>query len=528
MKRTVLKSLLFTLLSTLLITACKKNDSESPTELSEQEIKDLSEIPFDSTLVAPFFIKHPQLEKYHKDVTKLYVKQDFRFMWYDRNGINEFANILYNKINNLSEEGVEASIPYKLEFNSFYETPQSSKDPQINAELLTTALYFFYLDKVYHGIDAAKSNEMEWFLPREKQTYAAYTDSLLTDGSHVKKEKKTLFSQYYLLRDALKKYRAIEKKASWDSIAMPSGYKTLKIGDSLTAIAQVRTRLHLEGLLDTDSKSGMYDADLADAVVKFKATRGIKGDKLLYASTLNYLSTPLPNLIKTIVVNMERCRWISKDITNAKEVIAVNIPAYQLTYFENGKNVLNLNVVVGKTLNKTVIFSAPMKYIVFSPYWNLPQSIIKNEIVPAINRNPNYLAQHNMEWNNGRVRQKPGAGNSLGRVKFLFPNSNAIYLHDTPSKHLFSRDKRAFSHGCIRVEHPEVLAATIMKNDTAWDAEKIDEAMHLGKEKWYTLKNKIPVYIGYFTSWVDASGTIHFYDDVYNRDPALAALLFEK
>lgn len=233
---------------------------------------------------------------------------------------------------------------------------------------------------------------------------------------------------------------------------MPSGYKTLKIGDSLTAIAQVRTRLHLEGLLDTDSKSGMYDADLADAVVKFKATRGIKGDKLLYASTLNYLSTPLPNLIKTIVVNMERCRWISKDIANAKEVIAVNIPAYQLTYFENGKNVLNLNVVVGKTLNKTVIFSAPMKYIVFSPYWNLPQSIIKNEIVPAINRNPNYLAQHNMEWNNGRVRQKPGAGNSLGRVKFLFPNSNAIYLHDTPSKHLFSRDKRAFSHGCIRVE----------------------------------------------------------------------------
>ena len=110
---------------------------------------------------------------------------------------------------------------------------------------------------------------------------------------------------------------------------------------------------------------------------------------------------------------MERCRWISKDIANAKEVIAVNIPAYQLTYFENGKNVLNLNVVVGKTLNKTVIFSAPMKYIVFSPYWNLPQSIIKNEIVPAINRNPNYLAQHNMEWNNGRVRQKPGAGNSL-------------------------------------------------------------------------------------------------------------------
>ena len=132
-----------------------------------------------------------------------------------------------------------------------------------------------------------------------------------------------------------------------------------------------------------------------------------------------------------------------------------------------------------------------------------------------------------MEWNKNSVRQKPGPTNSLGLVKFLFPNSNDIYLHDTPSKSLFNRDSRAFSHGCIRVARPRDLATAIMKNDPKWDAEKINAKMDSGDEYWYTLKEKIPVYIGYFTVWVDTEGLVHFYDDVYKRDEKLAALLFE-
>jgi murein L,D-transpeptidase YcbB/YkuD len=232
--------------------------------------------------------------------------------------------------------------------------------------------------------------------------------------------------------------------------------------------------------------------------------------------------------IKTLIVNMERCRWVSNDITKAKELIAINIPAYQLTYFRNGKPELRSNVVVGKVMNKTVIFSAPMKYIVFSPYWNIPKSILENEILPSIEKNPNYLEEHDMEWHNDYVRQRPGPKNSLGMIKFLFPNSNAIYLHDTPAKSLFNREDRAFSHGCIRVEKPVELATLIMKNDSNWNEEKIREAMSKGEEKWYTLKNKIPVYIGYFTAWVDDQGEIHFYEDIYKRDDQLASLLFLK
>jgi murein L,D-transpeptidase YcbB/YkuD len=389
-------------------------------------------------------------------------------------------------------------------------------------------MYFYYVDKVYQGLDTESTNQMEWFLPREKQSYGKYLDSLLVNPSLIKKNEKGLFAQYYLLKNVLKSYREIEKNGGWETIKMDSAVKSLNVGDSSRTIAQLRTRLFLTGELKTDSKSAIYDDALAKAVLQFKETNRNASSTIILPSHLKVLNIPVSDRIKTLVVNMERCRWIAKDITKAKELIAVNIPAYELTYFKDGKPSFKSNVVVGKTVNKTVIFSAPMRYIVFSPYWNIPYSIIKNEIKPGIEKDPNYLAKHNMEWNEGKVRQKPGPKNSLGLIKFLFPNSNSIYLHDTPSKHLFSRRDRAFSHGCIRVEKPKELAEVLLKDDPKWTSEKIDEAMNKGVESWYTLKNKIPVYIGYFTAWVDVEGKLHFYDDIYERDEPLAALLYEK
>jgi len=185
-------------------------------------------------------------------------------------------------------------------------------------------------------------------------------------------------------------------------------------------------------------------------------------------------------------------------------------------------------VVVGKPMTKTVIFSGKMQYVVFSPYWNVPPSIINKEIKPAMKRNPNYLASHNMEWNGGRVRQKPGPRNSLGLVKFLFPNSNNIYLHDTPSKSLFAEDKRAFSHGCIRVAKPKDLAMRLLRNYPEWTSEKIDAAMHAGTERTVALKPTIPVYIGYFTAFLDTDGQLNFRSDVYNRDGSLLNMLMQQ
>ena len=206
----------------------------------------------------------------------------------------------------------------------------------------------------------------------------------------------------------------------------------------------------------------------------------------------------------------------------------VNIPSFNLTYFKNGKPALESKVVVGKSLNRTVVFSGQMSEIIFSPYWNVPSSILIKEILPAIAKNGNYLAQHDMEWVGNKVRQRPGPENSLGLVKFVFPNSFSIYMHDTPAKTLFQEEQRAFSHGCIRVARARDFAVAILKDDKNWTPEKIDAAMNRGVEKTYKLKTKIPVYIGYFTSWVDDKGIVHFYEDIYNRDQRLASLIFAK
>jgi murein L,D-transpeptidase YcbB/YkuD len=206
----------------------------------------------------------------------------------------------------------------------------------------------------------------------------------------------------------------------------------------------------------------------------------------------------------------------------------VNIPQFLLMAHRGNNIEWSCPVVVGKSTNKTAIFKGTMKYVVFSPYWNVPRSIMNKEILPAMRRNKNYLENHDMEWNGGKIRQKPGPQNSLGLVKFLFPNSFNMYLHDTPSKSLFKEEKRAFSHGCIRVSEPKKLAVFLLENDPEWTSEKIDEAMNSGKEQYVTLRKTVPVYIVYFTAFVDDKGKLNFREDIYHRDNQLRDMIFTK
>ena len=233
-----------------------------------------------------------------------------------------------------------------------------------------------------------------------------------------------------------------------------------------------------------------------------------------------------------ILVNLERMRWMpAQDDSNH---IFVNIPDYKMYVYDSSKLRFSMNVIVGKTATSTTIFSGNLKYVVFSPYWNVPYSIVKNEIAPGMKRSGSYLSRHNMEViGKGKdglpvIRQNPGGSNSLGRVKFLFPNSYDIYFHDTPNKGLFGSTNRNFSHGCIRLSEPKKLAQYLLRNDTAWNEEKIDSAMHLSKEKSITLKKQVPVTLAYFTAWVDEKGLLNFRRDIYKHDSVLAARLFVK
>ncbi|CAM4084331.1 murein L,D-transpeptidase [Flavobacterium antarcticum] len=513
------------LCSCLFLTNCK---NKQPKVLAELELKldqpDPELKPFDSTLIEPFFKKYPELAIYKEEVLAVYRNHTFNYLWHDSKGRKETADVLYNRVNSIAEEGIMQAIPYKKEFDLKL---QESAATNLSSELLLTSYYFFYTDKVLAGIDQKKREDMGWFLKRERTSYVSYLDTLLANPGLVNKETQ-LNKQYYLLKNALEEYRELAKNGGWDSIQIPEKFKTLKVKDSSELILKIRKRLVITGDLKEDSGSAIFDESLIEGISNFQKRHGFVVDKAIGKLTLGAMNVSVEDRIKTIMINMERCRWISPNISKDKEYVVVNIPAYKLIYIKDDKVALESNVVVGTTMHQTVIFSGKIKYIVFSPYWNIPQSIIKNEVLPGIEKNSNYLENHNMEWNNGLVRQKPGARNSLGLVKFLFPNSNNIYLHDTPSKSLFQRDSRAFSHGCIRVEKPKELAQVILENDSKWNSEKIDLAMNKGEETWYTIKNEIPVYIGYFTAWTDRDGKVNFYHDVYKRDSQLATLLTEK
>ena len=495
--------------------------------ITSNDIHKYSKIPFDSTLVVPFFEKYPYLIQFKKEVVTLYRKHKHQYIWFDEKGINEIGDLLYDKINNMQNEGLPASVPYKEKLEELRQLSEDLKKPDLETELLISSLYFFYANKVYKGLDANKSKQLGWHLPRKKLSYINYLDSILVKPSLIDKDEKEVLGEYYRLREVLQKYRKIEKEGGWNTIEYKPKLKSLKPGDTARTITQIRKWLFSTGDISMDSKSNTYDTELKAGILKFKNRFNFTPDSLITPKHIAVMNVSITERIKTIMVNMERCRWISNDISKAPEFIVINIPSYQLTYFKNGKLALISKVVVGKTMNKTAVFSANMQYIVFSPYWNVPKSIIRKEILPAIAKNSNYLAKHDMEWNGDNLRQRPGPKNALGLVKFLFPNSNSIYLHDTPSKSLFDEEKRAFSHGCIRIAKPRELAQLILKDDPNWTPEKIDAAMNSGVESWYTLKNKIPVYIGYFTAWADNEGVIHFYDDVYGRDDQLASLLFE-
>lgn len=478
----------------------------------------------DSTYISPFFEKFPDLKEYKKDYDEIYNHYEHHFIWFNEKGMRDFGEALYEKSKNLKEDGIYNEFPYQSSVDSIYAIKIKNPKEHPDAELLMTGLYLFYLDNVYKGIGIAHTNDTGWLLPRKDVDETQALELLIADED-LEKDDSLMFNQYFKLRNVLKDYRQIEKAGGWEKIGAGDS-KSFKPGDQSPVIKQIRNRLAATGEIKNNNGSEVYDEELKNGLISFQLSHGFNRDSIINAEHIAALNVPVQEYIKKIVVNMERCRWLPADFVKADEAILVNIPAYHLDYYEKGKVTFESDVVVGSQLHKTVIFDGDMTYIAFSPYWNIPQSIIENEVKPGMEKDKNYLQKRNMEWNDGQVRQLPGGNNSLGLVKFMFPNENNIYLHDSPAKSLFGAEDRARSHGCIRVAKARDLAIKILEDDKEWTPKKVDAAMHAGKESTYTLKKKIPVYIGYFTAWVDEDDQIHFYKDIYKRDNKIADLLF--
>jgi L,D-transpeptidase YcbB len=485
---------------------------------------DQSTLRFSSSRLDSFFIKYDTLRGFQNDLKQFYTTRHYAFAWYTDSGLTEQASHLYVRLENLPEEGLNVVLPYKRTLDSLINIGNTqTTDQKSETELLLTSLYFFFAQKVWGGMEESATQQVDWLMPRKKLSYAGLLDSMLKPGG-TSTAIKPVYRQYSLLKEYLKKYKALPPDNI--TITLP-GNKPIRPGDTSLMIIKLRKKLMLLGDLPNgyDTTSGIYDSILLTAVKRFQKRHGMKEDGIAGGGMVRELNVPVQKRIEKIIVNMERNRWLPTDVRG--RYLAVNIPEFVLHAYNDDSLLWNMNVVVGRDVNKTVIFAGTINQIVFSPYWNVTANILKKEILPGIQKNPAYLETHHMEKFGDGVRQKPGPWNSLGGVKFLFPNSHNIYLHDTPSKSLFQESKRAFSHGCIRVAEPKNLAMYMLRDDPTWTEERITKAMASGKEQYVAVKNPMPVYITYFTAWVDRQGDLNFREDIYNRDSQLSNLLMK-
>ncbi|MDB4906629.1 MAG: ErfK/YbiS/YcfS/YnhG family protein [Gemmatimonadetes bacterium] len=402
------------------------------------------------------------------------------------------------------------------------QTKTPTADQVAQADLLLTSAFTALGEDLLTGQVNPKEMSQDWHIdPQEEHVDSALVRSLRDpDLAAAIGRMRPQDEDYANLRKDLVTYRALTQKGGWNPV--PSGKATTPgQPDAPARLEALRARLSMEGYQVPATAGALYDRPLAALVAQFQSRHGIAVDSTLGPETISSLNLSAEYRLGQVAANLERYRWLPRSL--GERYILVNVPAFRLEAYDKGEKALEMKVIVGQEYEgkNTPVFSDTMQYVVFRPYWNITPDIQAKEVGPKIAADPGYLDRENLEYYKDggatRIRQKPGPKNSLGLVKFLFPNSFNIYLHDTPADNLFEKDVRAFSHGCIRLEKPEEMAQFVL----GWDANQVREAMQNGPDnKSVTLKQTIPVYIAYFTAYT-RDGQLYFGNDLYDRDAAL-------
>ncbi len=540
---TTKSKIIFALLVALTILGCKDKKSSKTSIYNDQNYTDLV---LNETSVNNYFKAFPESDTIKNEVIQFYERREYQFAWFNKKGMTESVSNFYNQVQNYSADFDNKKFLNKRLDSLIYYIKKDKKNSLIKEnheeklEILLTTTFFKYSKKVYGGISKSPY-ELDWFIPRKKKNYQFLLDSLvaLNKGENISEP---VNHYYQKLKEKLRDYREIAKKGGFPVIVTPK--KLLSITQNDSCLPAVKKYLFLTGDLKVNDNTIIYTDQLAKAVMNFQHRMGLTENGKFDTQTLVELNKPVAFRIKQMMVNLERLRWVPVAMEN--EFLLVNIPEFKLHVIENGKVVWVTNVVVGKNAKKTSIFKGNISQIILNPYWNVPSSIVKEEIMPKIKNNFNYLKTNDMEvisgnqvidpstihWNKYtknipyEIRQKPGKNNALGKMKFLFPNNFNIYLHDTPSKSLFNESKRDFSHGCIRIENPKKLVLYFLRKNPNWSPQKVDSILKTDKEYGIPIKPTISVYIVYFTSWVDNSGQLNFRNDIYNLDNQLEKEIF--
>lgn len=433
-------------------------------------------------------------------------------------------------------------------------TAQPTEADAARFDVALTVCIMRYISDLHIGKVNPKHFEFGFDVQAKKYDLPQFLKQDIVDAANVANvlaQVEPPYPGYRRTIQALDTYLDLAKK--YNGKPLPPITKTIGPGDSYAGVPQLIVLLRLLGDLPADANvpadSPVYQGPLVDAVKNFQNRHGRTPDGRIGAQTLADLNVPLATRVRQMQLTLERWRWLPLAYNSAP--IVVNIPEFRLrAYDESFRIGLTMNVVVGKAYDhSTPVFEDKMAYVVFRPYWNVPYSIAKSEMFPKIARDPEYLTKKGFEVVNSRqqpvtagpvsgdvleqlragklfIRQLPGPKNSLGLVKFIFPNDYSVYMHDSPEQQLFSRTRRDFSHGCIRLERPADLAVWVLRNNPGWTAEKVRAAMASGpNNQQVNLTRPVPVLIVYGTVIVTLDGAVHFYDDIYGHDAALEKVL---
>ena len=431
--------------------------------------------------------------------------------------------------------------------------PQTSEADAVRFDAALTVCVMRYISDLHIGKVNPKHFDFGLDVEAKKYDLPEFLNEHVVDASDVAgalEQVEPPYPGYRRTIQALHNYLELAKQLGGEPL--PAIQKTIAPGDSYPGVPQLIRLLRLMGDLPADANlpadGTVYQGPLVGAVKSFQRRLGRTPDGRISAQTLADLNVPLTSRVRQMQLTLERWRWLP--VSYEKSPIVANIPEFRLrAYDENFKIAVTMNVVAGKAYSHdTPVFSDTMEYVIFRPYWNVPYSIAKAEFFPRIARDPDYLSKKGFEVVNSRqevvasgtvtsdvleqlrasklfVRQKPGPKNSLGLAKFIFPNNYSIYMHDTPEQEFFSKTRRDFSHGCIRLERPADLAVWVLRNNPGWNMERVRAAMNGDTTQQVNLTHPIPVLIVYATVIVTEDGVVHFYDDIYGHDAALEKVL---
>jgi murein L,D-transpeptidase YcbB/YkuD len=487
-------------------------------------------------------------------VARFYRMVGYRNVWVGADGLRPLGEDLLRAIQDASANGLHTEA-YRLppcENGWIRATALDGRiDPtrlatSMRLDMAFTASLLRYVSHLHHGRIAPQTLDRKWIFdpPHSRRNFAdelaaAVNTGRLTEYLNSLPPRQPAYGR---LRTALAAYEQIRSNGGWERL--DSG-PSIRRGDSDPRVPALRSRLILEGdLAASASEAGQhYDRALETAVLRFQYRHGLTPDGVVGKRTLAALNVPVEARIRQLRLNMERWRWYPDSF--GERYVWVNIPDFKLTVMERDWAVQRMRAIVGRTKRQTPNLSGRMTYLEFNPYWNVPGKIARKDILPKIMKDPAYLIRQGFKvfdswkqdaaalnpegiaWNQVskkhfpfRLRQEPSALNALGQVKFMFPNKQSVYIHDTPGKSLFQRDRRNFSSGCVRVESPLVLARYLLHGQR-WDQARLEDTLGSGERKTVVLKNPIPVHLVYFTAWIDESGKVNFREDVYGRDRQL-------